>query len=319
MPLIHYTPRSFAEHHGNLLQQAQDLDISWAELIWAAISVGRAELFHIIRHGEFSHFEISYRVAILFANLCELDSQRIARSAAYNGLDPTEKGAISYFLSMALTKAAVHRLCDVPWLMHLDVYRADLAAVLSNDRSRPDLVGRDQQGRWIVVESKGRTHSFDERALAKAKQQAQKVTSIGGQVPYLAMGTLIHFDGDALQIHLIDPESDLKAEINLPLTRDNFFEGYYRPFREWLKADPGRRRVTVGESTFIEAPIEQLDITVGLVDELAGSPTTKLVRVEINKESEDVFVGADGILVRTGRLWSSNNMRRQPQERTRGR
>lgn len=319
MPLIHYTPRSFAAHHGPLLQQAQDLNLSWGELIWAAITVGRAELFHIIRHGDYSLFEISYRMAILFANLRELDSERVTRSAAYDGLDPTEKGAISYFLGMTLTKAAVHRLCNVPWLMHLDVYRNDLSAALADNRSRPDLVGRDQLGRWGVVESKGRTNSFDERALARAKQQAQTVISIDGQAPHLAIGTLVHFDGDALQLHLVDPEPDLKAQISLPLTRDNFFEGYYRPFREWLQRDPSRRRVFVGDRTFIEAPIEQLDLAVGLDEELLESPATERTSAAVSKESEDVFVGADGILVRTGPLWSSNNMRREPQERTRER
>lgn len=319
MPLIHYTPRAFAPHHGPLLQQAQDFNLSWEELIWAAISVGRAELFHIIRHGDYSLFEISYRIAILFANLRELDNERATRSAAYDGLDPTEKGAISYFLGMTLTKAAINRLCNVPWLMHLDVYREDLAAALGDDRSRPDLVGRDQLGRWVVVESKGRTNSFDGRALARAKQQAQTVISIGGQAPYLAIGTLVHFDGDALQLHLVDPEPDLKAQISLPLTSDNFFEGYYRPFREWLQRDPARRRVKVGDRIFIEAPIEQLNLAVGLDEELAGSPTTESARAEASTESGGIFVGTDGILVRTGPLWSSSNMRREPQERTRER
>lgn len=321
MPLIQYTPQDFAAHHGSHLQQSQDFNLSWAELIWAAISVGRAELFHIIRHGDYSLFEICYRVAILFANLRELDSGRVTRSAAYDGLDPTEKGAISYFLGMTLTKAAVHRLCDVPWLMHLDVYRADLAAALGDDHSRPDLVGRDQSGRWVVVESKGRTNSFDGQALMRAKQQAQKVISIGGQAPHLAIGALLHFDGDVLQLHLRDPEPDLKAQISLPLTSESFFEGYYRPFRAWLQRDPARRRVRVGERTFIEAPIEQLDLAVGLDEALVSLPETERTKVEIEvrEESENAFVGADGILVRTGPLWSSNNMRKEPQERIRER
>jgi hypothetical protein len=326
MPLIPYTPQNFAAHHGNLLQQSQDLDLSWAELIWAAISVGRAELFHVVRYGDYSLFEISYRTAILFANLRELETELVTRSEAYDGLDPSEKGAISYFLGMTLTKAAVHRLCNVPWLMHLDVYRAELAVALSDDRSRPDLVGRDELGRWVVVESKGRTNSFDGRALERAKQQAQKIMNIGGQAPHLAIGILVHFDGDILQLHLRDPEPDVKAGISLPLSSESFFEGYYRPFREWLRGDPSRRRVKVGERTFIVALIESLDLSVGLDEALAELPASELARAEAESISEltreqlnDVFVGADGILVRTGTLWSSSNMRQQPQERTRAR
>jgi hypothetical protein len=176
------------------------------------------------------------------------------------------------------------------------------------------------------VESKGRTNSFDGRALDRAKQQAQKIINIGGQVPYLAIGTLVHFDGDVLQLHLRDPEPDVKAEISLPLSSENFFEGYYRPFREWLREDPSRRRVKVGEHTFIEAPIERLDLSVGLDEELMVYPASERARSEAEsirelarEQSENIFVGADGVLVRTGELWSSSNMRHQPQERTRAR
>jgi hypothetical protein len=325
MPLARYTPEDFAVQHGAQLQTPEDLTLSWAELIWAAITVGRAELLHVFRHADYSLFEISYRVAILFANLCELDTGRIIRSDAYIGLDPSEKSAISYFLGMTLTKAAVHRLCAVPWLMHMDVYRADLGATFSSGRARPDLVGKDSQGRWVVVESKGRSNGFDGRALASAREQAQKLTDISGEKPYMAIGTLVHFDAGVLQIHLRDPESDTEEKVSIPLTSERFFEGYYRPFRNWLQRNTAARSVIIQGRTFFEVPLGHLDLAIGLeaallkdspISERANS-AAEFARDFAREPQERVFVGADGILVRTGSLWDSNNMRQQPQERAR--
>jgi hypothetical protein len=253
-----------------------------------------------------------------------IDSGRVGRSAAYDGLDPSEKGAISYFLGMTLTKAAVHRLCAVPWLMHLDVYRAVLNLGLGAGRTRPDLIGQDKLGRWVVVESKGRTNGFDDRALVRAKEQARTV-DIGGEAPYLAIGTLVHFDGDVLQLHLRDPQSYSIDKTSLPLTPATFFEGYYRPFRSWLQRNPNTRRTAIQGRSFVESLIEPLNLSVGLESDLLEDLLTP-ERVRSAREfgsgsarelPENTFVGADGVLVRTGSLWNSSNMRRQPQERTR--
>jgi hypothetical protein len=38
-----------------------DMDVSWPFLAWSAISVGKAELLHIVRYEESSLFAIAYR------------------------------------------------------------------------------------------------------------------------------------------------------------------------------------------------------------------------------------------------------------------
>jgi hypothetical protein len=125
-------------------------------------------------------FEIAYRAAVLYANLCETEAGRIRRSEAYDGLDPSEKSAISYFLGLTVAKAFAELRLAVPWLMHLDVYRQELQPVLSG-ASRPDLVGRAVTGEWVAVESKGRTNAFDVRALQLAKGQVAQLVAVGGQ------------------------------------------------------------------------------------------------------------------------------------------
>jgi hypothetical protein len=47
----------------------RSLKLSWSQLEWAAISVGKKSLRHIHYHGTFSKHEIAYRTAIIYANL----------------------------------------------------------------------------------------------------------------------------------------------------------------------------------------------------------------------------------------------------------
>ena len=138
MPRLTYYAKNFPASYGALLSGTNSLNFGWPELLWAAISVGRGELLHLLRHGAFSEFEMAYRAAILFANLRETGSGDLERSAAYRGLDPSEKGAISYFMGLTVAKLFADRLLNVPWLMHLDVYRKKLSPI--HGAAKPDLV-----------------------------------------------------------------------------------------------------------------------------------------------------------------------------------
>lgn len=110
MPNLPYTASNFPPQYGNALAAEHTLAITWPELVWAAISVGRAELLHLMRFGPFSAFEIVYRAALVFANLKERADGNITRSEAYDGLDPSEKSAVSYFLGLTTAKLIADRL-----------------------------------------------------------------------------------------------------------------------------------------------------------------------------------------------------------------
>jgi hypothetical protein len=79
-----YQATNFPAAYRASLVGAHTLTCTWAELLWAAVSVGRAELLHLMRYGPFSAFEIVYRAAILFANAPQAQrrSHRRAKSAA---------------------------------------------------------------------------------------------------------------------------------------------------------------------------------------------------------------------------------------------
>jgi hypothetical protein len=148
-----------------------------------------------------------YRAAIIFANLREGAEGDILRSSAYEGLDPSEKGAISYFIGVTLTTLFADAVVDVPWLMHFDVYRKELQPI-SLGKEKPDLVGLKANGDWIVVEAKGRTNDYSEAALAKAKSQSQQLTTIQGKGPLLRVGALAHFKNSSLCFVMRDPKRE---------------------------------------------------------------------------------------------------------------
>jgi hypothetical protein len=129
------------------------LDFSWADLVWAAISVGKAEANQLVRFGFYSMFELLYRASILFANLREDGLGYLTKSDAFKALDPSEKGALSYFFGLTTAKLFAEKHLGVSWLMHLDVYKAQLHPVVTHrGKVKPDLLGRDAQNQWVVIE-----------------------------------------------------------------------------------------------------------------------------------------------------------------------
>lgn len=311
MPTISYTARNFPPQYGNALAGHYDLPITWPELVWAGISVGRAELLHLMRFGPYSRFEIVYRAALIFANLKERPDGRVVRSEAYDGLDPSEKGAVSYFLGLTIAKLVADRLLSIPWLMHLDVYRQDLQPLLLPGDTRPDLVGQTTAGDWVAIEAKGRTNERDAKALERAKEQVEALITVSGVAPTLRVALQAHFENGVLNCTLDDPEEKKsKRRLDIPISRPKLFEGYYRPFREWLNEAPNTRRQTVRGRRFRVADLRDIDLSVGLDEALlAQDPLAAAGDAEREHIAEERrAVGRDGVLVNVGELWTPNNL-----------
>src|SRR5437899_644316 len=98
MPGLPYRPEQFGAHMGPALTRPSELQFTWAELCRAAITVGRRNWTDVLRHGTYSLLEAMWRVAIVRANLVEEPDGRLSRSEVFVNLDPSEKGAVSYFL-----------------------------------------------------------------------------------------------------------------------------------------------------------------------------------------------------------------------------
>src|ERR1017187_3580308 len=87
MPKLIYTATGFPNGSPPALSGSHSLDVAWSELVWAAISVGRAGMRQLLQFGIYSAFEIVYRTALMYANLRETPSEHLTRSDAYNALD----------------------------------------------------------------------------------------------------------------------------------------------------------------------------------------------------------------------------------------
>jgi hypothetical protein len=178
MPRLPYTPEGFGKYLGNALNSPSEIVFSWEELCRAAITVGRRSWADVLKFGTYSLLEALWRVAIVRANLVETYDGKIRQSSAFSALDPSEKCGVSYFLGLALTKLVAEKLFRVPWLLHLDTYRQELASNLAFPR-KPDFVGMDAWDRWIVAESKGRSRGVANNLLAAAKRQVRSLRRIG--------------------------------------------------------------------------------------------------------------------------------------------
>jgi hypothetical protein len=303
------------------LSGTHTLEFEWSELVWAAISVGRAGFGELFKFGLYSTFEMVYRSALVYANLRETIPGYLTRSAAYRALDPSEKGAISYFLGLTTSKLFAHRCLQVPWLLHLDVYRSQLQAVLQPGRSKPDLVGQDCNGEWIVVESKGRTHELEESALAKAKAQARRVRSISGSSPKYKLGIQAYFESSQLSLSVVDPDENDDDRVDLPITVEMITAEYYQPFRNWIDERDHIKTVKIAGRSYLVRAVPQFDFAVGLDSSLYRGPSTETAsnaeEIFEGQPPHDQFTGRDGVLVQLGPTWSSKNMRREPEQRIR--
>jgi hypothetical protein len=313
------------------LSGTHELKVEWSDIIWAAVSVGKIGFDDLLAFGPYSVDEIRFRIFLVRANLMASEEKQstenvtdvyVLQSSAYRHLDPSEKGAISYFLGMALGKLVTFRLLNVPWLVHLSKL-VNTHSLNLPGRSRPDLAGQDTNGRWIICEAKGRTGGYSELALNQAKEQVGQVRSINGAPPHISMATEMYFD-DHLQMWLIDPKDKVPDAVDLQIDNRNFMQRYYNPFLPFLERKDGLEEHLGLRFAFVE--YESLGVKVGVwegirkvVDTGAGS----LIRAsnEPKREPNGVVGGwsyaayPDGLAIGVDDRWSSEVMKVEPDRR----
>jgi hypothetical protein len=268
MPRLPYTPEGFGKYLGGALTGSAEIQFSWEELCRAAVTVGRRSWADVLKFGTYSLLEALWRVAIVRANLVETYDGRLRPSRAYSGLDPSEKAGVSYFLGLALTKLVAEKLFGVPWLLHLDVYKQQLAPDLAFPE-KPDFVGMDPWLLWIVVESKGRSGGLPKRLLDVAKRQVQSVRRIGGQFPALRIAVATYFSSTGLRARMRDPNTPEPDAIDIELNPEQLARAYYRPVVEMIRASsvPPARRQVDGRADVI-TPLAGLDARLGLEERI---------------------------------------------------
>lgn len=292
---------------GTVANGTAELPVTWDEVLWAAVTVGRPNRQYVFRHGVASMYEALFRWSLVRMALEQtgLRASRLRRTAAARTLDPSEKGAVSYFLGMTFCKLFAAKLLNTPWLLHLDVFRPALDSVLTGG-SRPDLVGRQHHStRWHAFECKGRISPPDETSKAKAKAQAQRLVSVNGTPCTLHIGAVTYLRGEVLRFYWRDPPPESDRGIDVPLGSDAWMH-YYEPVLEAVRSsDPHALRRD--RDTLVA--LEGADVKVGIHPVIA--------RYLIDRQWEQAYQAAceaealiardgyqpDGIRVVAGESW----------------
>jgi len=109
------------------------LQVTWDELLWAAVTVGRPNRQYVFHHGMASKYEALFRLSLVRMALEQSGPRgnRLRRTTAARTLDPSEKGAVNYFLGLAVAKLFADKCLDAPWMLHLDVFRPQLNVQLA--------------------------------------------------------------------------------------------------------------------------------------------------------------------------------------------
>jgi hypothetical protein len=234
---------------------------------------------------------------------------RLRRTTAAKTLDPSEKGAVNYFLGLAICKLFADKLLGAPWMLHLDVFRPQLNPVLIG-RSRPDLVGETIGGDWLALESKGRASVPGAIAKDKAKEQAERLVSVNGVTPSLNIGCITFFRGDALEFFWRDPTPDrssVKGPIEVQLD-PRAWSFYYRPILDLISARPDQMRLMSEEN--IMMPVDDLDLKISIAPAVLRAiareqwAEARHVLLDLGQASPADGYHADGIRVVAGPSWA---------------
>jgi hypothetical protein len=288
--------------------------------------VGKGEYQHLIRYGRYSKFEIIHRSALVFASLQQNTLGDLTRTPVYDALDPSEKGATSYYLGLFSAKLFAEKYLGVTWLMHLDLYRDRLLPELASGKSRRDLVGFGLDGSWYVLEAKGRTGGRDDEALRKARDQARRLLRVNGTEPRMRIGLVSSFQQGRLSIDWTDPEGDDQETLYAEIRHEDLLYDYYKPLTDLLDTNQEDAEITeFRDRRYFTTYIEEADLRIGMSQAAyrASSDAGREMIVEnlspglVEDLPENISVGQDGVYVELGPAWSTDEMMLEPTSRSR--
>ncbi|MDW9689371.1 hypothetical protein GOB50_30920 [Sinorhizobium meliloti] len=275
--------------------------------------------------------EIVWRCAMARANIqthASGGTTHFCTTSAFNSLDGSEKGAVTYFLGLILAKLAAEDLLSVPWVVHLDVYSkinayGHTVAVTTTHgtKSRPDLIGRAVSGDWLVCEAKGRTISITNEQRISAKEQTRQISTINGVAPNARYASFASFSGSARNLvhEWIDPVGSSETAEPLELPEPEFIMSYYRTVTDFLRYDdPAMLGRPHEKDGLLLREVPGMDLWIGLDLEhpsasirYPGLPEADFARrilersakYEPPKRVPGRKIGLDGIAVVLGESW----------------
>lgn len=300
------------------------INLNWGELFHGAITVGRKSWEDVYYHPFYSEQEVYFRY-FMMRTFIKNHNEKIYISEAYKTLDPSEKGAINYFIGCTFTKIIAEKLFETSWLMHLDVYQRRLygnedlrVAYYGNDNSRPDFIGVNYSKNFNVFESKGRV-KFYSTVLDKAKAQCNNVKTINGKCPEWKIACLTFHNEENFKMIVKDPQKYGKNAIDLKIDLDDFFLDYYALIFNFIhRSKYNLIKIKNLDFYLTNDKCENFSIGMekGLFDLIKETrynretflkrfkgifPSFKTLKFQaqnFNKNSKNIYIGGDGIFVK---------------------
>ena len=303
---IPYQSESFPV--GSISNGKSQLQATWGDILWAAVTVGRPNRHIVFSHGTASAYEAIFRISLVRMALEQrgLVTSRLRRTAVAATLDPSEKGAVSYFLGLTFCKLFAAKLLNTPWLLHLDVFGRSVHAVLKQ-RSRPDMVGQETgNGRWHAFECKGRVSGPSADDKNKAKRQANRLVSVGGTACSLHVGAFTFFHYDALNFYWRDPPPEAARGLDLEFN-PQYWRYHYEPL---FRAIEAASSVSPGSNAPDVVPLEMTDVQAGIHPEIAKHlrdqqwEKARTAAIRMKDVLRDQGYHPDGIKIVPGASWS---------------
>lgn len=268
---INFDTKSFPTHYG-LSDSTHTLNCTWADILLAAITVGRKNWKWVLKYGQESEHEMAFRIHMLLSFLQENSKGEIERTESFKTLDPSEKVAISYFLGLIGTKLIAEKQFGIPWIMHLDVYtkfamgpdKVTIDKWKDDSNVRPDLIGLNKSKNWVVIEAKGRSNNLGLTKLSEAKDQTKNIKKINGQYPYLRFANSTFFKKDVWTFSLIDPEEYYKDAPSLEISYGQFLRDYYFNIFNILKTNSTYSFVH-NDSLFVVTELSGTNLFLGML------------------------------------------------------
>ncbi|ACG77395.1 conserved hypothetical protein [Phenylobacterium zucineum HLK1] len=294
---------------GSVRNTKSHLDVSWDEILWAALTVGRPNIHAVFDYGAASLHEALFRIsAVRLAVEQRVHwDPRLRRTDAFRRLDPTEKGAVSYFLGMTFCKVFASRMLNTPWLLHLDVFKDQVGAML-HERSRPDLIGQNAStGDWYSFESKGRSSPPTTGDKDNAKGQASRIASVDGQAPALHIASFTFLRSEELEFYWRDPEP-LGEPIVISDT-EGAWRWHYEPVTMLWRAAASDAADAPDAEARVKS-LEDVDLGVAIHPKIARAlenddwSTARKIALGMQQELRELSYEPDGVAIRTGPSWT---------------
>lgn len=261
-----------------------ETEFSEARLVHAAVTVGHRGMGGLrgLMTPEDWQAEIAWKRTNLHAaahaaaipQRSGLRVNRLAKRSSSRVRDGSERCSLSYFLGMTMAAAWARLALGVPWLLHLDVYWECLG-MQQPVGERPDLIGLQPDGSWIVVESKGLTRKPSREVQTKAKQQAGQIRNICGHAPALHLAMFTFFAPDpaaagkpkpeVVNLWAVDPEPEGEPpeHLNLcELTEEQFLRMYYQ---QWAFLFSGSKYQMEEENGYLWLSVPEAGLRVGVL------------------------------------------------------